>query len=309
MIILQTKRNSNLQGYETITDPNTGEKRMFKRSTGEVVESVNVDIPVGSYVSTPEDIEERERIRAQQRDYFKQKEYDNQLGKFSFVAASQRFSDISPQTVARLVYLSTYIGYKSEELYITQRTPLKRCDIYKVLKLSERTSDRFWEEVHPKYLRINDNGVICINTDLFCYGRLFKNDYFYQKLRIEAVRKLYRSVPKSRHQELGYIFQMLPFINIEYNILCYNIFETDLQNIQCLTVKDFCKEIGFDYSTASRLIKRYSRICFDVNGEQEPFCAFVYAAGETKIFVNPHILYSGKDYHRVEVLGAFCKTA
>ena len=102
---------------------------------------------------------------------------------------------------------------------------------------------------------------------------------------------------------------MLPFINIEYNGLCLDIFEKDLALVQFITDADFCNKIGYDYSAVSRLKKVYKRIRFDVEGHTEPFCAFVEAGNSTRIFVNPHILYNGTRPDMVAVLGSFCNSA
>ena len=103
---------------------------------------------------------------------------------------------------------------------------------------------------------------------------------------------------------------MLPFINIEYNMLCKNPLEENLDDVEVLTVKEFCEIIGYDYSQISRLANIYKQITFDVKGRQERFCSFVTDGldlANGQIFVNPRILYSGTDYVKVQVLGKFCQ--
>lgn len=94
---------------------------------------------------------------------------------------------------------------------------------------------------------------------------------------------------------------------IEYNILCRRPFAKDIEDIQPLTLKEFCEAVGLSYNrtTVSRLKKAYSGIQFVVNGFPELFCAFV-TDGQNhdgdKIIINPRILYSGRNPEQVRNL-------
>ena len=47
-----------IKGYDTVLDTNTGEMLSVKRSTGEVLPAIAVNVPVGSIIYTPEQQEE-----------------------------------------------------------------------------------------------------------------------------------------------------------------------------------------------------------------------------------------------------------
>ena len=72
--------------------------------------------------------------------------------------------------------------------------------------------------------------------------------------------------PQSKHTNLGYIFKLIPYVNCEYNIICHNPLEKDLDLIEPMTVGEFCEAIGYDKTNASRLIKIYNEIIFEVDG-------------------------------------------
>lgn len=280
--------------------------------TGEVTDAIHALIPPGSAIITPEDFAAYNKRKRQQREFFLQKQVMGQLGKFCFLAINSSLNCLPPATAARLIYLSSYLRYGTDSLYVTQRTPMKVSDLQKVMGLSNSTIYRFLEEVCPSFLSADDNGDLHINTSVFRRGALPKKDGLgaFQKVYIEAVRNLYRATPISNHKQLGYIFLMLPYINIQYNVLCKNPYETDIAHVEPLTVREFCNLIGHSYSTVARLREAYSRIRFMVNGQQELFCAFVSdgsSLDDARIFVNPHVFYSGTDPERVEVLGHFCK--
>mgnify|MGYP000001330861 FL=1 len=305
-------RTISATGYEYFTNED-GSAMAVNLKTGEVTEARQAILPVGSWIMTPEDIAAHNKRKRQQREFFLQKQTAGQLGTFCFLAINNGFHGLHPSTAARLIYLSTFLRYGTDSLYITKRTPMKIADLQKVTGLSNATIRRFLDEVCPSYLTIDDCGDMHINTSVFRRGTLPKKDGLgaYQKVYIEAVRNLYRATPISNHKQLGYIFLMLPYINIQYNVLCKNPYEPDIASIEPLTVREFCELIGHSYSTVARLREAYSRIRFAVNGQQELFCAFVYdgnSLDDARIFVNPHIFYSGTDPERVEVLGHFCKS-
>ncbi len=282
----------------------------MRRSTGEVVDATTAIVPVGSTIFTPEDKERHQRWKERWKERRENAEIvSKELGKFAFVSANQQFEGLSPETTARLIYLSTFLKYNSDGLFRSQRTALTRAHLPELTGLSARTVSRFLDEVCPRYMYEDEDGALHMNPGIFRYGALSKSAELgsFQKIYMNAVRSLYRRTSTSNHRQLGYIFQMLPYINIEHNIICKNIFEKDLENIEFLTLPEFCKAVGYDYSTMARLKKIYGNIRVEVNGELEPFCAFVTAGGITKIFVNPHVIYSGSNYERVRILGCFCR--
>ena len=299
-------------GYE-YREKEDGSFYAVNLTTGEVTDAVHALIPPGSAIITPEDFAANIERKRQQREFFLHKQIMGQLGKFCFLAINSSLNCLPPATAARLIYLSSYLRYGTDCLYITQRTPMKVSDLQKVMGLSNATIRRFLEEVCPSYLSADHDGDLHINTSVFRRGALPKKDGLgaFQKVYIEAIRNLYRATPISNHKQLGYIFLMLPYINIQYNVLCKNPYETDILHVEPLTVREFCELIGHSYSTVARLREAYSRIRFTVNGQQELFCAFVSdgnSLDDARIFVNPHVFYSGTDPERVEVLGHFCKT-
>jgi hypothetical protein len=144
----------------------------------------------------------------------------------------------------------------------------------------------------------------------FIRGKLGRtNGTFYQMAHINAVRRLYRGTAVNKHRYLGYVFAMLPYINYEFNILCENPDEIDIDHVIPLSFSGFCDLISYDKTKMSRLRKTYSDITFGIGEKKERFLSVVYdgAHKETeRIFVNPHVIYCGSNYKRVEILGYFC---
>ena len=301
-----------MRGYDYYYDA-TGKPFIINRSTGEVQEGVVIVAPQGSKCYTPEQqaaYQQRKEQEEKQRllDAVKAMQL-SELGHFYFASTEKEY-DLLPATLARLIYLCTFLRFDSETLYITQRKEMQMKDLPGVLGLSRNTVNGFLKDA-SSYLRVSETGDLCVNTDFFRRGALPKGEHVgFQRIYIKAVRTLYQSSSASKHKHLGYVFLMLPFVNIEHNILCWNPDEKDLDMIQPITVAEFCSAINYDKNQSSRLLREYSKITFPVDGHEEHFCSFVYDGRNmrsAKIFVNPRILYSGSDYEQVKNLGCFCK--
>ena len=207
--------------------------------------------------------------------------------------------------------LASYAWYNGQ-LKLTQQTPMKRADIQRVLGLSRSAVYQFWRDVNGKFFTEDANHFLYLNTPNIFRGKIPKDlrGAHLQKVYIKTVRELYRHTDIRKHTQLGYLFQILQYVNLEFNILCVDPFETKLEQIQPITVNDFCDLIGYDRSQAKRLLKDLQNLKYIYRGRTEYLFSYVDNGAEThgakRIYLNPHIVYNGSDYRRVEILGAFC---
>ena len=277
--------------------------------TGEAIEAMTITVPIGSKITTPAQQEAYAKIKEHERNLAMRRKVSSDGGRFYFLPGQIGFNDLSPATAARLIFLGTFSSYDGNKLVISQRKPISRKNLSEILKVSRATADRFWSEVSPKYITEDENGLLLTNSNIFIRGAISKGQS-YRKMFLDGIRNLYWSVPASKHKALGYVFQMLPFVNFEWNVLCYNPDETDLDSIDFMSIDEFRMAIGYEKSNMSRLSKTYREIVFPVKGKPEPFCAFVSCGtskNKDKIVVNPRILYSGTQPEAVRILGGLCK--
>lgn len=305
------------QGYDYFTDSKTGELYAVRRSTGEVTPAVSIVAPVGFSFMTPEQQEAAQRrkdgllkkLEQEERKRFRNENL-KELGKYYFFAACKDFAGLSDAAVARLVFLATFLSLDSGQLFKTERTPLMLDDLPGLMGMHRKTVNAFLDEAKDYIFADNDGGLFMI-SNVFTRGKLPKGQHTaMQRLYRDSIRNLYRNTPVSKHRLLGIVFRLLPYVNQEYNILCYNPGEECIDDLDLLSLDDFCKLIGHDLLKKYRLRAELKKITFDVNGKRELFCNFVDAGMGTKhirIFVNPHIMYNGSDYKKVEVLGKFCE--
>ncbi len=300
----------NTVDYTYTANEATGEMFAVRNATGEAVEAIVTTIPSGSIILTPA---QQELLRIKKEKEAQKLYKRNNKAKFVFTHSEHNYQDIKPETLGRLLYLSTYLPYGSNVLSRTQKTKIKKSDLPNIMRLSTGTFYRFWEDVNGKYLQEDENGYIVLSTDCFGRGRLQAKNIGkeWQKLYIEFMRELYTKTPPASHRYLGYVFQMLPFVNIEYNILCHNPQETDLAAIQPISLDEFCLACGYaNTDQRTRLVKKYAQIYFDIDGGVERFCSIVTDLadiGNANIYINPNIIYKGSKWDEVKILGKFCK--
>jgi len=278
---------------------------LLKRDTGEMIGSFDL----GVKIYTPKQQEAYKAWKADVKKKEIRKIISNELGNFFMLLTDNPFCDLKPETVTKMIMLCTYLSYDGR-LMRTQKTPPKKTDIKKILKLSERATYQFISEVKEKYLKESKDGdLFIIHPDIY-RGKLDENQKgnTYQMIYINKFRELYNTVNVRKHKQIGHIFKLFPYINIEFNVICKDISETSLNELTTLTAKDFCNLIKYNSNQISRLIKTYNNLKFKVNGKYERLVSFVSDCdnnNKNDIYINPHILYAGHISSYVRAVGKF----
>lgn len=287
--------------------------------TGETVEMMQLLVPIGTITRSPYQQKATQEWLESKKRREEKLRYMNlakkELGNFYFILADNVFADLKPQTVAKLVMLCTYLWY-DDMFRRSQKNTIKKTDLQKILNISKKAAYDFFKEVENRYIVERDGDLyISESAHIFrhklpdCQGTEFTH---YQKAYCNSIRKLYNATSVRKHKQLGYVFRLIPYINLQYNIFCRNPFEQELKEIEPLTVADLCDLVGYDTTQASRLLKELQALTFEHNHEEEFLISYVDNGTNTpyskRIFVNPNIIYNGSDFRQVKVLGAFCKT-
>ena len=275
----------------------------FYPKTGEVIDN--------AIVTTPDDLKrKKEFFKRKERKLLSRSANENECFIQYLFNEFKGMTDLSPRTAIRLMYLSTYLSY--DENYLkTGRNIISHAKMQELMALKSETFRLFLKEVTEKgYLTKDDKGYsLC--KEHFNKGktRLGKpcSEKRFVRVYINALRKLYLSTSQNRHSYLGYIFQIIPYVNMQWNIVCYNPLETDRDKIKPMTLGEFCDAIGYSRAHANRLIKTLREIKFHWRDKEQLFCSYIYEANkcDMKFFVNPNIFYAGDNFNEVEVLGMF----
>lgn len=246
------------------------------------------------------------------------KKFSESLGGYihmSYVKNELLFNklDIDRANISRLIYLSTYIDYndRQENLLIKhgqhkQIEAMTRADIKKILKLSDRAFINFLNDMKKNNLLYEANKKFYISNDYFSKGDCNFNKKEYTRIYIDTTRMLYESCSSRQHKQLSYIYQLVPYMNYELNILCSNPFETDFTKINKLSLKDICEllEVSTESRSMRKLRDELLKFYITIDGNKYYFLSYariLNGYGLKDYFViNPQIVWGGRNIEQVK---------
>lgn len=218
------------------------------------------------------------------------------------------FDGLSKPSVARLMYLATFVGkegvIENTNSYRTGR-PLTQKEIVKRLACSEQTFWRFVKEVKEAGILSSERGVYRLAPKHFRKGTLtseevaaiWSREEVLTRLYIGAMRSLYDLSLPNLVSSLSYLFRMMPFVNCEYNVVSTNPFEEDIFRNEPVSMGDFADIVGYRQNNISRLCNVLESLKFMTDDGPAPVirqvCAVRGKAEKTFWWVDPRLYYSG----------------
>ena len=109
-----------------------------------------------------------------------------------------------------------------------------------------------------------------------------------------------------QHKKLSYVFQLIPFLNYETNILCSNPTERDRSKLNKLSLQDTCELLGIQ--TESKSMHRFEhdlyKIYFTINNEKCYVFSRVIVKGGNGIndyfVINPSVIWQGSNVDKAK---------
>lgn len=214
---------------------------------------------------------------------------------------------IKDEDIAKLIFISTYMNYDNRLMSSPDRVMNDR-SMRELLKVSDRTFERFIKSITDANILFVDNkGCYCLNEEMFLRGKLENKDYDHSvsimKLYANGIRKLYQNAKIYDHRLLAYLFRAIPFVNINYNMLCHNPEQSVLKLIKPMLFSEFCEKIGYSIDNERRLKNKLKKL--RINGS--PVFNFVENDDGRFCYINPYVYYGGNQHSKVMVLGEFEK--
>ena len=217
--------------------------------------------------------------------------------------------DIDRANISRLIYLTTYIDYNDrlENLLIKHSKDykieaLKRSDIKEILNLSDRALINFLNDVKKNNLMFEVDNKFYISNEYFCRGNCKDNNKFnkndYTRIFIDTTRFLYNSCSARQHKQLSYIYQLVPFMNHELNILCSNPHELYFDKLEKLSLKQICEllKVSTDSRSMRKLREELLKFTVTIDNKQYRFLSWVKVNNTYDYFViNPALIWSGSN--------------
>jgi len=214
-------------------------------------------------------------------------------GHFYFNFYNRLLDKLKPQHLTRFLYLSCYINY--DNLLVINKTtrhiPIYEEDLQSILKLSrtEVYSTKI-ELIEKELLIINDDKTLSINPKYCKKGDIMKNKKIGKTRMFEnGIKELYEKSKPTEHKQLALLFQLLPYLNFGYNVICKNedVTQEVLEHIHPYTLNEIADILG------QTNITRFKKRLMDMTVNGESVVCINEIKNKKLITINPKVFYKG----------------
>lgn len=215
--------------------------------------------------------------------------------------------NFTPEDLARLMYIGTYIAYGSG---ILQHSNGRRMTVECLSKICGLSRQRF----AAFYGKLTGAGIINVEHDGWLRvseTEFFRGDmatirdavagYQYVQMYRRAIRELYRQYGSRNLSRVALIYEILPFLNFATNMLCENPDEADNELLMPLTLDRLADKLG-------RNTKKLKPAMTAVKLGGKPVFAFledVHDGRKRRVIVNPAVVFGGNGYELEAVKAYF----
>lgn len=216
---------------------------------------------------------------------------------------------LNDNDIVKLIYIGTFTKSTGALMLDNFKTHITKDKLKALLMIKDRkVFGTFYNKLIDNEIIFEQDNVLYINLEYFYYGK--ENTYRklmgekledFTRVYIQTIRNLYVNTSFKEHKRLSMVFQLLPYVNWKYNVLCTNIYETDTKVINPINISDVMEILGYNKSQISRFRKDfYSIKCKEYN-------MFMSVQGDANylnsyIVVNPSVYYRGNDINQLEYL-------
>jgi len=264
-----------------------------------------IDNETGEILTDKADQYSTKEMRKGTQSYYAHKEVNakyEEYGAFYWILYginSGLFDNLDNITLVRLIYLSTFIQYRTNKLVYDNKVPIKYHHIKSVLDVSEKVALRFVRTLIDEDILYADNdGCFYLNKQYFSKGKLrLPQSKCACRIYMQSVRFLYNNTDKKYQKELAYFFRLLPYVNIKYNIICSldTQAETDIKKINEILFCDLYKLLNVSEVTMRTFRRNLKYIELE---DKTKLFGYFYSDNPDKAMIvcNPQIFYKG-DYN------------
>jgi len=239
-------------------------------------------------------------VTKKQDEYFKDwwktskenKEFVEQYGNFIFKTNSKKVDKledkISGVDITKLIYCATYLNYNNV-LQLDNGEIINKKKLKELINVDE---NKWYNSMIKLNILIEENNKnIKISKNYCIRGKLVKNKR-YSRIFINSVRRLYENNKGKNMTSLGNIIKLLPYINPLLNILCTNPNETDIDEINPLTLKEISEIFGYTGDNCFKIINKINKYKLESG---EPIVMFMNDNDSKRndfLIFNPSLTYS-----------------
>lgn len=253
------------------------------------------------------------------------KDFNKKLGGFYFMVYTNNdilFGDIGEvcnEDLPKLLYLASYLDYEDRngnKICKTGanniKTPMNKKEVYELLRFKSRAKGNDWfNKMERLGLIYIFEDYVELNEKYFIRGKNESNSN-YTRIYVNTIRELYVNNDMRKHRQLGLILRLIPFMNVNSNIICSNPTEVNGTKVHKMDRYDVGKQLGVktDKKSLSRMIQNLVSIkVYFENYHLQVFKFVTVLDSDDKrefFVINPILSYKGNNYYELmEVLKTY----
>lgn len=191
--------------------------------------------------------------------------------------------------IARIIYISAFLKNENR-LMLSERVPLTIDSLKKKMNLNDKVFKRFLKKIFDFQIVVNKDDDLYFDRKIAFFGGIpRKSKYNFTRLYSENFQYIYENSMAREHKKIACLLCLIPYINMKYNILCTNIFETEIEKIQPLNQKDIGYILGYSKQGTIDILKYLENLKLK---NQEPVISKI----ENLYLVNKSVIYAGNSF-------------
>lgn len=207
----------------------------------------------------------------------------------------ERFPELKQEDLARLMFIGTYIAWETNRLQYDNGRIVNKAGLEKLIGMSNKRFKEFYKRLIAEDILSERDDAIFVNPSVFYRGEMKRIGYDvshlqHTRLFRKTVRDLYEMFNGRTIRQLGIIYSILPFLNFNSNIVCFNPEETDPDLLKPMHLEKLAALLGYQDT------HKLKRALEAIKVEGKPVFWLpqnVHDKRQRRIVVNPNVVYGG----------------
>lgn len=203
--------------------------------------------------------------------------------------------EVPIQDIPKLVYLSTFLNY--DNIICEGKLPMTKNQMQEKLGITKPAFNKLFKLlVEKEILTESKNGkdkIYRLNEEILRKGQTDTNKTK-TKMYINSIRYLYEHTSVRMHKNLAIVYQLIPFVHKDTNMICKNPLEEIEKLIVPLNINEIATAIGFSIDgDNARNVARIKKSILSLVLDDGTSAIVYFKVNETKKerwFLNPRVI-------------------
>jgi hypothetical protein len=207
----------------------------------------------------------------------------------------EQYPSLTQAELARLMFVGTYTGYRTGRLQHDNGRVIDKKALELLVGISRNKFSEFYKKLIGEGILQEVNGELFVSPSVFYRGPVKEigyklDEYRHTRLFRKTVRELYEKYTGRKTIQLAIIYAVLPFLNFDTNVVCFNPKETDEDEIQPMNLENLAALLHYQDT------HKLKRALESVKIDGQPVFWLpqnVHDKRHRRIIVNPRIVFAG----------------